>query len=374
MAHSKIGASSYQRWKACPGSVKLSENIEQTESVYAKAGTLAHEIAAAILKHTFFQEDMATWPNQYPDDETRAVKRYVEIVRAEAKGVFPKDIKIEHQFDIGSVYPGLFGTCDAVIYKRDLKKLIVIDYKHGSGIPVEVENNLQLMYYALGALVSTGVPCDEVELVIVQPRCNHPGGEVRRSVFKSLELIDFAEQLAEDAKATEAKDAPLNPGKHCRFCPAAAVKCPAVHEKALALAKIHFAPEQKYDPQQLTKALDFLPALEAWIAQVRQFAYEEAQKGRIAPGYKLVNKRATRKWKLDEKKTVESLEALLPRGIELYSRALLSPAQIEKQVGRKYKNVVDELTEKISTGTKLVPENEEGEKYFAGSEFTQQIE
>ena len=45
-AHSKIGASSKDRWSQCPGSVRLSEGIPSISSAYAEEGTLAHSLAA----------------------------------------------------------------------------------------------------------------------------------------------------------------------------------------------------------------------------------------------------------------------------------------------------------------------------------------
>jgi hypothetical protein len=48
-AHSPLGASSMERWQNCPGSIRLSRGIPNTESVYAQEGTKAHELAERIL-------------------------------------------------------------------------------------------------------------------------------------------------------------------------------------------------------------------------------------------------------------------------------------------------------------------------------------
>jgi len=47
----------------------------------------------------------------------------------------------------------------------------------------------------------------------------------------------------------------------------------------------------------LARTLDFLPILEGWIKNTREFAYSEAEKGTEIPDYKLVEKQAVRKWK-----------------------------------------------------------------------------
>ena len=49
-AHALLSPSSMHRIMKCPGSVKLSEGIEQPESEYAKEGTLAHECAEELAR------------------------------------------------------------------------------------------------------------------------------------------------------------------------------------------------------------------------------------------------------------------------------------------------------------------------------------
>jgi hypothetical protein len=250
----------------------------------------------------------------------------------------------------------------------------VIDYKHGAGIAVEVEDNLQLQYYGLGALLSTGFPCDTVELVIVQPRCEHEDGQIRRWLFSSINLIDFGADLADDARATTLPDAPLNPGKHCRFCAAAPVKCPAIKAKAQALAKLEFGSNLSYDPDQLTQALKFTSALEAWIKQVREFAYGEAMHGRLPPGWKLVAKRATRKWKVPDEEVIKYMNRATKHSDDkLYERpAIKSPAQMEKLVSKQIGEGLRELMDSVSSGYNLVPETDPRPpvKMDAKNEFT----
>lgn len=360
--HSKIGASSYYRWKACPGSVKLCENIESITSSYARGGHVAHEIAAGLLEDHFFQKGKPAIPAGYDVDELDAIKVYVDVVKRDAHLnqvlLHENHLLIEHKFDLSSVHPGLFGTADCVLYATETKKLFVYDYKHGAGVPVDVEGNLQLQYYGLGALLSSGLPCSEVELVVCQPRCPHSGGATRRWSFSSIELLDYAAQLSEDAKATEKDDAPVIPGSHCRWCPAAASACPALREKSLDTAKSTFSPvDGQYEPEKLKEALDSIPALEAWITQVREFAYTEAKHGRTPPGYKLVAKRATRKW-TDEKSAEEMLYLENPTQ-EWVDKKLWSVAKVEKALGKKvFNEMLGNLVSKESTGNTLVPETD----------------
>lgn len=366
LAHSKIGASSYHRWSkthgGCPGSVKLCEGIKSVDSDYAKEGTAAHEIAATVLDNYFFTKgERATIPHGTKPETMDAIRVYTDFVKREAtmgrSEIDKGHVLIEHKFDLSTVHPGLFGTSDAIIYHPHEKKLVVADYKHGAGIAVEVEDNLQLKYYGLGALLSTGFPCETVELVIVQPRI--PGEAIKRWAFSSVELLDFAADLEFDAKYTEKEDAELNPGSHCRFCPAAAAKCPAIKEQAQAMAKLDFKKHDIYEPKDLAKALKFIPTMEAWIKQVREFAYAESVQGRTPPGWKIVAKRGTRKWVASEEEIINYLvDATMKDESEFYDRTIKSPAQIEKGISKQLGEKLRTMCATVVNGYNLVPESD----------------
>ena len=358
-AHSKIGAIYMYRWSACPGSVRLSAGIESKSSKYASEGTTAHEHAANFL--------LGKAIPGLEKELYEAVLQYGYFVRDQVK---PGDVLlVEHQFDLSKIHPGCFGTADAVVWQPWPKHLIVIDFKYGAGIPVEVEDNPQLMYYALGALLTCGFSPVTVEMVIVQPRCDHPDGPIRRHTIDAIDLLDFSVDLKDYAVATEQPDAPVVPGDHCQFCPAAQINpktmetyCPALKDRAQALAKLEFKPGLPYDPQKLKLALDSRDAVKAMLKALDEFAYSEAEAGRTIPGYKLVAKRATRKWR-SEGEAAEKLQELvdcesLCDGVEIdifEPKSLKSPAQIEKLVGR---GVIDEFVVAESSGHTLVPEGD----------------
>lgn len=367
-AHSKIGASSMHRWAACPGSVRLSANIENKTSEYAEEGTLAHDIAAKILVDPG-EKVVAT------DDMWENVKVYTEYVQEVVRKAGPGAmLLVEKKFDLTKIYPGLFGTADAVVFEPMSKILHVIDLKYGQGIPVEVveagEANVQLMYYGLGALIETGFPASAVKLTIVQPRCPHSDGPIRSHTVNALDLLDFAADLVMYAKKTEDPNAPLNPGDHCRFCPAAGT-CPAIHNKALAVATQEFSPAFSYDPEKLAKTLAWIPVLQAWCKSVTEFAYTEAMQGRTPPGHKLVAKRATRKWR-DETCANEFLQNNFKLSYEAIHEtpSLKSPAQIEKLLTKNDKGRLNEIVEAISSGSTLVPDTDKRQEISAKTEFT----
>lgn len=349
-AHSTIGASSMSRWSKCPGSVALSKDIPKTSSVYADEGTEAHELAASIL--------LGQKVDKEPDDEMlENVSVYVNYVKS-LQRLNAKSL-IEHKFDLSKLHPGLFGTADAVVYIPEKKLLHVVDLKYGAGVAVEVTNNPQLQYYGLGALISTNYPCVEIELTIVQPRLNHSQGPIRSQRLGVMELMDFSADLIDYAKATEKPNAKLVSGSHCKFCPAKAL-CPELSKTAIEKAKDEFSAITPYSPEKLAETLTLLPQIEAWAKGVREFAYSEAQHGRCPPGFKLVAKRVTRKWK-NEDDAVKHLEwNLRLKADDIFEPpAIKSVAQIEKLVGKeKFKSdmALNDLISQESSGNSLVEE------------------
>lgn len=348
-AHSPVGASSMYRWAKCPGSVRLSENIPDVETPESKEGTIAHDIAAKILEGRFPRE-----AEQAPQEMMDAVWEYVNLVLDEAKQEGVYSLFVEERFDLSSIHPNLFGTADAVIYNGQSKVLKVFDYKHGAGVAVEVEDNMQLKYYGLGALFKAQNPVDTVELIIVQPRCFHPKGTVRRWSLSATELLDFSFEIKEAVLETEKEDAPLKTGSHCRFCKAAGV-CPKLQEESLALAKKEFGPTIDYQPENLSKVLRMLDRVEAWAKSVRRFAYEEAERGRIPPGFKLVQKQARRKWDQEEKAVWHLTEKLKVPKEDIYDVKLKSPAKIDKLLNVSGRYAMEKYTKKESSGLTLVP-------------------
>jgi hypothetical protein len=346
-AHSKIGASSMYRWSKCPGSVRLSEGLENVSSPHAEEGTKAHELAEKILKGEAINYETVDFEML---EHVYVYTNYVKDrkFKADAYGV-------EVKFDLSSLHPGLYGTCDAFIYRKEEGALEVVDLKYGAGIPVEAEDNEQLKYYALGALLKLDLPCTKVKMTIVQPRCFHPEGPVRSSEISAMELLEFSSDLIDYAVKTEDQNAPLASGDHCRFCLAAPI-CPKLAETALETAKKEFAPTLTYNPEELANALSKVDAIEAWTKNLKAFALREAEKGVVFPGFKLVEKRAHRKWKEDA-----SVEDVLLKQFGLsytevrHPAELKSPAQIEALLGKEDKPKLAELVTKQSSGNTLVP-------------------
>lgn len=358
--HSPIGASSMYRWAECPGSVKRSEGIVTKSSVYAEEGTEAHAYAASWLIGNGRQPpDPAIDKNLFDVDEMiEHVKVYVDHVFS----LMTEDgarLFVEHGFDLKEIYPGAYGTNDAAVYLPKSKRLHVLDLKYGAGIYVSAIDNPQLQYYALGALLELGklgLAVDTVVMTIVQPRCGGADGPIRSQTIDAIHLLDFAADLVMYAKRTESLNAPLKAGDHCRFCPALHI-CPEVGKTRQEVAKLEFTAPTAYDPQDLKRALDSVPILKAWIKRVDEFAYAEAEAGRCPPGYKLVEKRATRKWR-DETEVSLYLGGLnVDQDTIFEPRKIKSPAQMEQALP-KHKEVLKPYIKSESSGHTLVDIND----------------
>lgn len=246
-AHSTLGASSMYRWSQCPGSVReISKAPPTNASFAAEEGSDAHAYLAMCLtrKRKATKDDDVGEMFKFDgrvftvtEDMRAAVQVAVDYISDQHDE--GDQLLVETKFDLSKVHPGCFGTSDVVLWKPATKTLIVADYKHGTAV-VKVENNPQLQYYALGALLQLKFPAKTVKIVVIQPRCK-TAKPIREWSIEALDLVDFRGDLRRYAKATEQADAPLVTGNHCFFC-AARPACPAWYEKSIAVAQQEFKP------------------------------------------------------------------------------------------------------------------------------------
>lgn len=389
-AHSPLGASASERWINCPGSIRMQAGLTDSESVYAREGSAAHALAEHCLVESIDAGDLVDCAHVFQhnkkwlvaegesddegsfnvtDDMAEAVQVYLDFARALiAEG---DEWSCEQSFHLKDFHRQFYGTCDLVVYKPEFGELHIADYKHGKGVAVEVENNPQLRYYALGAATrhhNRGVR--KVVIYVVQPRCPHNDGPVRKEEITPVDLLEWSADLVDAAEATAAADAPLVPGDWCKFCRAAAI-CPKNREQALSIAQAEFDDEGDFtlpDPKTLDaeargKVLREADQLENWIKAVRQNAHDLALLGDIPAGFKLVNTRPTRVWK-DEDRLRHLLadDVMMAPADMLVEPKIKSPAQMEtalaKGYGFKKKDAVEllaPLVDSVSKNTVLAP-------------------
>jgi len=368
MAHARLSASAAHRWMICAGSVRQCEGLPNKSGPDAAAGTLAHEIAANCLTkghlpHKYLNKEGERDGHKVVCDQEMVdgVKFYLDTLHAAKEPGDVDWVEVDLTTALRTIDPDCGGTADHVRFRPAKRHLFVSDFKYGAGVVVEPEGNKQLLLYALGALLDAdkrGAIVDTVTVRIIQPRIEHEDGRVREWTFSAIELLDFAADVAESASRTRDANAPLVPGDvQCKWCLAART-CPELEKRQHALVAAEFTEIVPYDPVALAKALDAIPLVEARIKAIREFAYAEAERGNPPPGYKLVAKRAVRRF-VDEEEFVEHAKREgVDAGILYEAPSLKSPAQVEKILGKKAFAAFAGHVASISSGHTLAREDD----------------
>lgn len=346
--HAKLSPSSAHRWLACPGSVTLSEGIEDAGSDYADEGTAAHWLAAHCLetgldafKYLAFGIDVdrsgqCAWhqDKQLEDfstffitsDFASAVQVYVDNVREYA---VHGELMVEQRMSIEHITgeEGAQGTADAVILIGN--NIQAHDLKFGRGEKVDAEENPQLKMYALAALEQFGMlgEFDTVTVVIHQPRLQHLS-EWSSTVEELLAWQADVREKAEQIIAREL-DADLNPGEsQCRWCRAKAI-CPKLHQHVMDEFDAVQDPAGA-EEDLLAHAMGQVGLIEDWCKAVRAETERRLLAGTPIDGWKLVEgRRGTRQWTSKEE-AEETLKAMRVKRDDMYDFTVISPTTAEK--------------------------------------------
>ena len=359
-AHSDIvGGSTAKRVIACPGSVKLCQTMPpKPSSRYADEGTLCHNIVNAVLMDNRKPEDFLgdtlgdiTVTEELLETKVRPALRALD----EIDPLRDMTYECEAVVGFGDALPNVFGSADLLGRMGD--RAIVLDWKFGDGVDVEVEENPQAMFYAAAAMrtpsvqwVFYGEEVTEVECIIVQPTARTP---IKRWLTTPDRIRGFEYQLFASVKEALGPDPSMATGDHCRWCAAKPV-CPLLNGAAdRALAAQINALDAAGIGEMLTKA----DLLDQWIADLRALAFQMLEKGVAVPGYKLVPKRATRQW-ADPEQAQAALEGIGLDQTELMETKLLSPAQMEKVLKKRKLSMPADLIVAISSGNTLATEDD----------------
>ena len=386
--HSSLGPSSAKRWINCPGSVSLIEalRLPPKPSVYSAQGTLAHHLCEQVLIGKMSVGDIVSLSNtgytkmvdgfeiEVDDEMVDAVDTYVQHI-ASLRARLPRaKILVEERVFARSIDEHLYGTVDCLFWLPG-KELHVIDFKYGKGVPVAAQHNEQLMTYAIAALDSAfnGAAFQTIHLTIVQPRT--AGDAVNTWTVTREELHGFASQLADAIKRVRAEKPEFSSGAWCQFCPAKQ-DCPAMLQKAQAIAKVEFAPVVSggaptpppvatMPPDRLAQVLAWEDTITGWFAAVRARAKDLLENGEEVPGFKLVSGRSNRKW-LDEEKVIQDFGSVLGED-EMFEKKILSPAKLEKKLG---KGKLAEYTFKPAGAVSVAPDSDPRPAIAVGPQAT----
>jgi hypothetical protein len=368
----------------------MSAGIKDDGNILGAQGIVAHYILEKVIANGMSVEDFS--------GEAKAGKHAVTItdeMRAAVSDTVswfyslrePGDkVYVERAItpDVQKLDPDLGGTADILVLRPKAGLIWVVDYKHGDGVYVPVQDNAQLMYYALGALLWAGEGFTRVRVSIAQPRIESEEGRFRSWDFAAFDLMDFATKLTHAASLTRMSDAPIAAGDWCRWCKARAI-CPELEKKQNTLVTFSVPPAQigdqlQYDPESLARLLESIPLVEQRIKAIREFAHQEAARGISIPRHKLVQKLGNRKWVDPKEAATELIRIMADTGapqpvVDLYTTPeLKSVNQVEKILGIKtLADIVKEspvdLIVREKSGTALVPDTDTRPAITGGVEF-----
>ena len=361
MKHLAIGGSTAARTLACPGWIKKSENIpKRPAGAAALEGSMHHEVMERCQKTRSFPGDHVglvytengmsiTFDEEHLDlsniafDATERLLKELDI----------DELEIEPFVEIIPKLAG--GSIDLLGLSADRKTILIGDYKFGQ-VKVSPEDNAQMLFYAAAAMTDpkTKDLFDKVEkfvLVIIQPK--HKGTLFRWDTDKKR-LKSFLDELKVSINQVERGNDKGYPGKHCKWCPAEPF-CPekrqAVHTAATLGARSH---------NELISAAAMVEEVETWCNSVKEELFMQLSNGVAVPGWKIVEKRATRKW--IDAKTAEAAILEVGVGTEAYKKDFLTAPAMEKVLKKmKLDFPLDTFIEKKSSGNTLAPENDSRE-------------
>jgi hypothetical protein len=352
MDHSKIvGGSTAKRVMNCPGSVALVQKMPpQPSNKYADEGTLLHNVIAEIVMSDEHPESFLgrTYNDQVLtldliDNKLVPALAALDVIDPNKE----MEIEAEIRVGFGDLLPGVFGSTDLIA--RIGNRAVVLDWKFGDGVAVDVEENAQLMFYAAAAMRTEEAKwafkdVEEIEMVIVQPP------QVKRWVTTPARIAQFEKDLVKAVKLAQQPNAELKIGDHCRWCAAKPI-CPQMTGAVDRALKTQV---EAIDVQTLGAYLANADMLEDWIKDLRALAHQILDSGAPVPGYKLVAKRGTRQW-IDEGKA-----ALALAGMDIFPHKteIISPAQAEKELKKSKKTLPDDLVVSVSSGTTLAVESD----------------
>lgn len=377
--HSEYSPSGSKRWISCPASVRFLRTIKKLPekiNAYAEEGTAAHELAAYCLENEISPvKCIGKVFNKHKVDMEMAkqVSKYVDYVNGIT--TWESTIWVESRLDITNIQESMFGTADAIVVSND--SIEVIDLKYGKGVIVDVNENTQLLVYAVGVLTHLskhGLRFKDDQLVkvtIVQPRAPHEDGPIRSKEYTVAQIRDFKKKAIEAVRISTLPDAPFGPNEEvCRWCEGAPT-CRAFADYNLELAKLEFAdlveppivfkkrlPKiEELTEQDLANIMKHAKSIEQWINAVVERALELLKNDHEVPGYKLVYGRSNRAWSCES----DVFKILKEYGTDedrLYTKKFLSPAQAEKELTDDEWKLVSSLVFKPTGKLTIAPEHD----------------
>lgn len=297
--HAIIAPSSMHMIVPCPGSVRMQAAYPDEEGEAAREGTAAHWALEQVL-HGHVVDVGLIAPNGVV--LTQDMIDGAELMRSAIPERVRPLIRVEQTVRMARrIHTQCWGTPDVYAYDPRDKVLYIWDYKFGHGY-VEVIDNLQLIAYAAG--VTEELDLNDLEarvvLCVVQPRCWHPSGHVRKWSVPLSDLRGPWNRMMMAAEAALGEDPPVNPGEHCRYCRARHA-CTALHKYTSYIHDLvdHATPLEMPDDAlgyELRTLRQLADLLKARLTGLEADAEARLRAGKRVPGWGLDSKPGPLKW------------------------------------------------------------------------------
>lgn len=242
MKHHEFSPSGLEQMRLCPGSYKMQLGIENEDNEYSIEGTMLHEAVATGNIEILNDEQLALYQTCY-DFLAEQVQDGDKVFKEQKVVIKDKD---------GSILTE--GTADVVIQHED-DSITVIDWKFGYNPVNEVNKNIQLASYAVGAMQKFAA--SSCNCWVYQPRIYAKSSYVFQNADAIIENIKLI------IKRAKTESYVLNASEDaCRYC-RAQMDCPAFRDKfrQMVLADSDYDlthehnVERLYDASKVAKAM-----------------------------------------------------------------------------------------------------------------------
>ena len=371
--HAVLSASSANRWLHCPPSVRLSEGYMDKASVFAMEGTSAHELCEYKLRSALGMEaenptENLDFYNTEMEECAEGYATYIlELVEKAKETCSDPVVMVEQRVDFSRYVPEGFGTADCIIIADDI--LNIVDYKHGKGVEVSAEDNPQMKLYALGALELFDCLYDisKVQMTIFQPRLSN----VSVFVMDKADLLYWAnDELTAKAELAFEGKGELCCGEWCKFCKAKS-NCKERARVNMEMAQYEFRKSSLLTDEEVVKILSRIDELTSWASDVKNFALEQAVRGKQWPGWKVVEGRSNRKY-TDEGAVAQVVKNA---GYNPYDEKIMGITNMTKMLGKeKFNELLGDFVERPQGKPTLVTEDDNRpEMNTAKEDFKEEI-
>ena len=365
--HALLSASSAHRWIECQPSAVAAEAYQNEGTDYTKEGTLAHEVAEHVAREGDTSlAALQKWEKDYTGEMIDCAVGYRDYIQELITTDKPL-ILLEQRVDFSPWVPDGFGTADCIIIHGTT--MDVIDYKYGKGVAVSAVDNPQEKLYGLGALNDYGFAYDieKVRLHIYQPRINN----VSTDELTAEELLAWGEQIKPVAELAAKGKGEYKAGAWCKFCPHAG-RCRALAKTCTDYVETHGLRVKLpvLAPHEVAEVLAMEPLVSLWLKRVKDQALTSLLNGEQVPGYKVVEgKQGNRKWS-DELAVAQTLKDAGYQLNDITETKLLSPAAMDKSIGKKrVAELLADLIDRSPGAPTVAPESDKRPAYSRADDF-----